>query len=207
MINHLTINHLKVSLQKSLNYKSMTNRCMCKAHGRLHILDIRKILFGHQNRTLLLLALQNVGAIADLHRLLTIVVETIKIQECKLLALVNQGFHPLESLTVSDQPRVLGNVNLLTSFEVGKSLILSLFSVPVCPVKHVVSFVTEFTIRMSHHGFGDLSHFFTIHVITILEVSFAGLTTIIVMREHFSNLPEDFQTVRGCAAGPVTGPT
>lgn len=106
---------------------------------------------------------------------------------------------------VRHQFSILRNINLLSSFEVRKFFILSLFTIPVRPIKHVVGLVTKLTIRMSYHGFWDLSHFFTIHIITIMEVSFAGLTTIIVMREHFSNLLEDFQTVRGCAVRTCNG--
>ena len=61
-------------------------------------------------------------------------------------------------------------------------------------------------VGVSHDRFGNLTLFLTIHIVTVLKVSGTGLTVIIVVREHLTNLPEDLEAIGGCSIGTGNGP-
>ena len=201
MINYLTIDNLKVSLEESFDDEGMTNRCVGEAHSGLHILNIREILFTLQDQTFLLLTLEDVGAVTNLHGLFAVVVEAIEVEQSDLLSLIKKRFHSLEGIAICDQLRILGYINLLASFEVGKTFVLTLLRVPERPIQHIISLVTELMVGVSHNRFRDLSSFLTIHIITVIKVSGAGMTVLVVVWEHLTYLPEDLEAISGCSIG------
>ena len=126
MIDHFAVDDLDIPLEKSFNDKCVTNGGVGEAHGGLHILNICEVLFTLKDRTILLLTLKNVSTVTYFHSFLTVVVETVEVEQCDLLPLFQQGSHPLQSLTVRNQLCVLGYINLLSTFEVRETFILTL---------------------------------------------------------------------------------
>ena len=93
MVDQVAIHHLQVTLEQGLHHEGMTYGGICKIPCGLHIPNVGEILLGAEDRPFLLLTLQDIGTVTNLHGFLIIIIKTVEVQQSDLLTLIQQELH------------------------------------------------------------------------------------------------------------------